>query len=364
MEKRFDIRKYMSRGVAKVIAASLVATASNRKEAAFMRSFARSAFLASKKRAAAEKAGEHVPPFLIASITGRCNLHCAGCYSRANHACGDREPEQLLRAEEWDRIFSEAEALGISYILLAGGEPMLRYDVIRAAAEHRSILFPIFTNGTCLSDRYLALLEEHRNLLPVISIEGGRDVTDARRGAGVYDKITEAMRRIRENGMIFGASVTVTKENMREVYSEAFCDEMYRKGCRAVIFVEYVPADGESGHLAPGEPEQQWMRHQLRTLRRKNRRMVFISFPGDEKSSDGCVAAGRGFFHINAHGGAEPCPFSPYSDCSVRDSSIREALRSPLFYALNAEGLLKDDHVGGCTLYANRERVEQLLKKS
>ena len=113
-------------------------------------------------------------------------------------------------------------------------------------------------------------------------------------------------------------------------------DGLYEKGCRAIIFVEYVPADGESEHLAPGEAEQLWMRRQIRMLRRKHRRMVFIAFPGDEKSSDGCVAAGRGFFHINSHGGAEPCPFSPYSDCSVRDSSIREALR--LDYSAGVSG--------------------------
>ncbi|MBQ6018836.1 MAG: radical SAM protein [Clostridia bacterium] len=364
MKEPFNIQKYMSRGVAKVVAGSLIATATNKKEAAYMRFFARSAFRASKKRAAAEKAGEHIPPFLIASITGRCNLHCAGCYSRANHTCGDREPEQLMRAEEWDHIFAEAKELGISYILLAGGEPMLRYDVLNAAAKYPDILFPIFTNGTCLNDRYLALLNEHRNLLPVISIEGGKDATDARRGTGVYDKVTEAMWRLKQNGMVFGTSVTVTKDNMHEVCSDGFAGELYEKGCRVIIFVEYVPADGESEHLAPGEPEQAWIQRQVRALRRKNRRMVLISFPGDEKSSDGCVAAGRGFFHINAHGGAEPCPFSPYSDCNVRDSSIREALRSPLFYALNAQGLLKDDHIGGCTLYANRERVEQLINQS
>ena len=39
----------------------------------------------------------------------------------------------------------------------------------------------------------------------------------------------------------------------------------------------------------------------------------------------------------------------------------REALRSPLFYALNTKGLLKDDHAGGCTLYANRKEVEQII---
>lgn len=360
---RFNIQTYMTRGVTKVVLSSLLATASNKKEAAFMRSFAKAVSAASKKRKNAEKQGEHIPPFLIASITSNCNLHCAGCYSRANHACADGPVKELMSAQEWDRIFTEADELGISFILLAGGEPLLRTDVIKQAARHPHILFPIFTNGTYLNDNYLALLDEHRNLLPVISIEGDRTTTDSRRGAGVYDKIKTAMQKIKAKGMVFGASVTVAKENMEEVYSDSFVNGLYSDGCKAIIYVEYVPADQISDELAPDEPERDWMKKQIRTLRRKNRGMVFIAFPGDEKSSGGCVAAGRGFFHINAGGGAEPCPFSPYSDCSVRDTSIREALRSPLFYALNTEGLLKDDHAGGCTLYANREHVEQIIAR-
>ncbi|MBR5430274.1 MAG: radical SAM protein, partial [Firmicutes bacterium] len=82
---------------------------------------------------------------------------------------------------------------------------------------------------------------------------------------------------------------------------------------------------------------------------------------GDEKEAGGCIAAGRGFFHINSHGGAEPCPFSPYSDMNVARTSIREALRSPLFQALREGELLADDHVGGCGLYERREQVEALL---
>ena len=75
--------------------------------------------------------------------------------------------------------------------------------------------------------------------------------------------------------------------------------------------------------------------------------MVYISFPGDEKGSGGCVAAGRGFFHINSHGGAEPCPFSPYSDINVKETSLRDAMKSKLFKALQSEGTLLDDHAGG-----------------
>ena len=359
-----NIQRYMTRGVVRVVTDSLRATARNEKESAFMRRFARATRAASKKRAAAERGSEHIPPFLIASITSACNLHCAGCYSRSSNACCDAKPVDQLTAQEWDRIFCEAQELGISFILLAGGEPMLRYDVLQQAAEHPDILFPIFTNGTYLHEKYLDYLDEHRNLLPIISIEGNEAVTDARRGEGVYQKVTAAMQSIRDRGMIFGASVTVTTENLDEVYSDAFLDSLSSLGCKAVIYVEYVPVTDESRHLAPAEAEQKRMRKAVKRLRRARRNMVFIAFPGDEKSSGGCVAAGRGFFHINSHGGAEPCPFSPYSDSNVRDTSLREALKSPLFRALQTEGLLKDDHVGGCTLFMNRERVEAIVNGS
>ena len=361
MAGSINIQAYMTRGVTRVVTDSLRATAKNPEEAAFMKSFALAARKASKQT---EKSGEHIPPFLIASITGTCNLHCAGCYSRANNACCDGESADQLTADEWDRIFAEAEELGISFILLAGGEPMMRYDVIEKAAKHRNILFPIFTNGTFLHEKYLDVLDKNRNLLPIISIEGNEETTDRRRGEGVYKKVNEAMKNIKAGNMIFGVSVTVTKQNMKEVYSDEFINSLYELGCKAVIYVEFVPVDGESEDLAPDENDRQFMRASVRRLRLLKRKMVFISFPGDEKSSGGCVAAGRGFFHINSHGGAEPCPFSPYSDINVRDTSVREALKSPLFYALNTQGLLNDDHVGGCTLYMNKDKVEKIISES
>lgn len=238
---------------------------------------------------------------------------------------------------------------------------MLRYDVIEKAAQHKDILFPIFTNGTYLHEKYLDMLDKNRNLVPIISIEGNEKITDERRGEGVYRQVTNAMQSIKDRGMIFGASVTVTTENINEVYSDEFLDKLYNLGCKAVIYVEFVPVTDESKHLAPGEKEQEFMLKSVKRLRRRKRGMVFISFPGDEKSSGGCVAAGRGFFHINSHGGAEPCPFSPYSDINVKDTSLREALRSPLFRALQTEGLLQDDHIGGCTLYMNRDKVEAII---
>ena len=363
-KEAFDIQAYMTKGVEDVVASALKATLKDPKESMFMVKFAAASKAASRKRRKAEDAGEHIPAFLIASITSACNLHCAGCYSRSNHATVDETPSAQLSAAQWNSIFQEADELGISFILLAGGEPMLRRNVIEAAGKTPNILFPVFTNGTYIDEDYFKLFDECRNLIPVMSIEGEKEVTDARRGEGIYDKLVANMDEFHRRGLIFGASVTVTKENIREVSSPVFLKTLSDRGCRVVIFVEFVPVTDDSKELAPGEEEREYLAEELSRLRREHPEMVYISFPGDEKSSGGCVAAGRGFFHTNSHGGAEPCPFSPYSDINVVNSSLREALKSPLFHALQEQNILDDDHAGGCVLYEKRDQVEALLAQA
>lgn len=361
MDQNFDIQAYLADGVEQVVKDAIKATVKNPRESAFMVKFAAASRAASKRREELEKTGEHIPSYLIASITSRCNLHCEGCYSRCNNATVDSEPVAQMTSEEWLRIFSEADDLGVSFILLAGGEPMLRRDIIEAAGDRQNILFPIFTNGTFIDDQYLSLFDRCRNLVPIMSIEGNQEVTDARRGKGIYSLLMYNMEEFKKRGLIFGASVTVTTENMKEVYSDSFIESLSDRGCKAVIFVEFVPVTEEGKHLAPGDPEREFMADEIERLRREHPEMVFIAFPGDEKSSGGCLAAGRGFFHINSHGGAEPCPFSPYSDVNVRDMGLRDAMHSPLFTALRSGDLLADDHKGGCVLYEKRDQVQALL---
>ncbi len=361
MNESFDLQAYLTAGVEQVVADALKATLKDPRETAFLVQFAAASRAASQKRRRAEDAGEHVPSYLIASITSACNLHCAGCYSRCNHATVDTQPVQQLTDGEWLRIFDEADDMGISFILLAGGEPMLRRDVIEAAGKRKSILFPILTNGTFIDKAYFDLFDRCRNLVPIMSIEGDRDLTDARRGKGVYDRLIANMDEFHRRGILFGASVTVTTENLRHVTSRDFLQSLSDRGCKVVIFVEFVPVTDEARHLAPGEAERQYLADEIARLRAEHPEMVYVSFPGDEKSSGGCVAAGRGFFHINSHGGAEPCPFSPYSDVNIRNTSLRDAMHSPLFTALRNGDFLLEDHAGGCVLYEKRAEVEALL---
>ena len=89
--------------------------------------------------------------------------------------------------------------------------------------------------------------------------------------------------------------------------------------------------------------------------------MIFLSFPGDEEAMGGCLASGRGFFHINAFGAAEPCPVSPFSDRSLKNHSLKEALNSPLFIRLRNSGVQEISHNGGCALFGQEDRIKEML---
>ena len=104
---QIDIQEHMTKGVERIVAEAIKATLRNPRESAFMARFAASSRKASKKRKQAQQQGEHIPPFLIASITSQCNLHCAGCYSRCTNATVDTAPAELLSSEEWTRIFRD-----------------------------------------------------------------------------------------------------------------------------------------------------------------------------------------------------------------------------------------------------------------
>ena len=310
-----------------------------------------------KKREQNEKIGLHVPPFIIASITSSCNLHCAGCYARASGACSEQPVQKELSVAEWGNVMEEASALGVSFMLLAGGEPMMRRDVIERAAKQKNMIFPIFTNGSLVDDAYLALFDANRNLIPVFSIEGDAGVTDKRRGTGAYAIVQDAMGQMQQKNMLFGTSITVTKENLKAVTADAFVEQLGEKGCGLLFFVEYVPVEENTAHLALGEADIRTMETQVAILKEKFDKMMIVSFPGDEEKMGGCLASGRGFFHINPNGGAEPCPFSPYAQMNVRDRSIKEVLQSAYFEKLrNIAALAGRD--GGCTLFREESKVK------
>lgn len=361
MNNSFDLSEYMSKGIENIVKSALKSSIKNPRESAFLIKYILEVEVAKNKRNILESKGEHIPPFLMASIATNCNLLCKGCYARANKTCGNNLSSNEMTEERWGSIFEEAKKLGISFVLLLGGEPLMRRDVIEKAALFKEIIFPIFTNGTMIDKDYINLFDKNRNLVPMISIEGNKEQTDCRRGIGTYKLIMTSMESLNKKGILFGGSITVTIENIITVTSKEFVGQLYNKGTRALLFAEYVPVTKDTENLAPTDKERLILEEKIEELRKEFENVVFLSFPGDEKYSGGCLAAGRGFFHINANGGAEPCPFSPYSDINLNICSLREALKSQLFKKIKDNEMLLGEHDGGCLLFQKEDEVKALL---
>lgn len=308
-----------------------------------------------------EKQGLHIPPFLIASIASSCNLHCSGCYARADGMCADSQGQDM-DTENWKQVFAEASELGVSFILLAGGEPLLKPEVIETAASFKNMIFPVFTNGLLL-EQHLEFFDTNRNMVPVISIEGDSRQTDQRRGNGIADKISGIMNELKKRGVLFAVSITVTSENVHNITKDLYMKELRDKGCGVVFYVEYVPMENETDYLVLNSRELEQMTDRILHLKKQCKDMVLLSFPGDEQLMGGCLAAGRGFFHISPTGAAEPCPFSPFSQMNVKDQNLKEVLQSQFFRQVREIEGEAEEHFGGCTLFRYEEKVKHLIEK-
>ena len=360
----FDLADYMSGSIRHIMATAYKNVLSNPREAKFaykmQRIFAKSE---KRRKKVADEEGIDVPPFLISSISTTCNLHCKGCYARSNGIAEDKESERkaTITPDQWKQIFTEAAAMGINFSLLAGGEPMMRRDILEAVAGVNDMIFPIFTNGTLIGPTYLEFLRKHLNMVPIISLEGTAIGTDERRGQGVFKRAMESMELLKQADLFFGTSITVTTENYLQVTSPEFIDTLRGYGCKIVFFIEYVPTETGTEHLAFSESHVAEMEQLLEMRRQEYGDIIFLSFPGDEKALGGCLASGRGFFHIGPDGSAEPCPFSPFSDSNVVELGLRGALRSPLFRKIRAARALGWEHTGGCTLFEHKTEIEKMV---
>lgn len=357
------LSEYLNKGIKRIISDVLIHSEGNPNELAFIAGFYKFSITAAKRRAKLEKHGDHIPAFLISSIADQCNLKCTGCYARENEQCSDISSERQLSSKAWNDIFNQASDLGISFHLLAGGEPLLRKEVIVSASKIKDTVFPIFTNGTLMNEEYLDLFDANRNLKLFFSLEGDQELTDARRGTGTFEAVLSSMQMLHSRNIPFGASITVTSQNLTLITSDKYIDMLGNRGCRFVIFVEYVPVSELTGGMSLNNSDRITLENEEQRIQERFRKVLFLSFPGDEKYFGGCLAAGRGFFHINPYGDAEACPFSPYSDRSLVNYSLLDAIRSPFFKKLAEKGLVGGEHTGGCALFRKKDSVAGILSE-
>jgi len=207
----------------------------------------------------------------------------------------------------------------------------------------------------------LKRLKKQKNVLPIISMEGQREHTNNRRGKGVYEYLENIITRIKDNNIFFGASFTMTRQTFDIITDESFIESVVKLGCKLFFFIDYIP-------VQEGTEDMELTLEQSRSVFglingfRDKFPALFVAFPGDEEQFGGCLSSGRGFVHISPDGSLEPCPFAPYSDSSLKDLSLTEALQSKFLQTIRENRDKLDEANGGCALWVQREWVRSLLE--
>nr|MBQ4454095.1 radical SAM protein [Clostridia bacterium] len=299
----------------------------------------------------------NIPWAILLDPTTACNLHCTGCWA------ADYEKNINLSFDEMDDIICQGKKIGIYFYLFSGGEPLVRKkDIIRLCEKHDDCMFTAFTNGTLIDESFAKEMLRVKNFAPAISLEGFDEATDARRGKGVYSQVLKAMKILHDNKLVYGISCCYTSENYDDITSEAYWDMMIKNGAFFVWYFHYMPVGNDASPILLLTPNQrELVYHRIRHYR-STKPLFAIDFQNDGEYINGCIAGGRRYMHINANGDAEPCAFIHFADSNIRNKSLLDILRSPLFKAYHDNQPFNENMLQPCPMLENPNKLRKIIK--
>ena len=306
-----------------------------------------------------EKYNCNIPWAILLDPTSACNLHCTGCWA------AEYGNKLNLSFDELDSIITQGKELGVYMYLYTGGEPLVRKDDIIALCEkHNDCVFSSFTNGTLIDEAFADEMLRVKNFIPAISLEGFEEATDSRRGDGVYQKVVHAMQILHERKLPYGISSCYTSVNYNSITSEAFYDKLIEMGAYFIWYFHYMPVGNDAAPELLPTPEQRELVYRRIREYRQTKPLFVMDFQNDAEYVGGCIAGGRRYLHINANGDVDPCAFIHYSDSNIREKSLLDCLRSPLFMAYHDNMPFNDNMMQPCPMLENPDELPRMVNLS
>jgi MoaA/NifB/PqqE/SkfB family radical SAM enzyme len=301
----------------------------------------------------------NVPWAILLDPTSACNLHCTGCWA------AEYGHNYNLDYDTIDSIIRQGKKLGIYMYIYTGGEPTVRKnDLMKLCTAHSDCEFLAFTNGTLIDDSFCNEMLRVKNFIPAISLEGFEAANDNRRGKGAYQKATHAMALLKDHKLPFGLSVCYTSANFNDINSEAFFDKMIDMGAMFSWFFHYMPVGNDAVPSLMVTPQQRTALYRHICQIRNTKPLFCMDFQDDGIHVGGCIAGGRRYLHINAKGDVEPCVFIHYSNTNIHNTTLLDALRSPIFQAYHDNQPFNSNHFRPCPMLENPQELPRLVKNS
>jgi heme d1 biosynthesis radical SAM protein NirJ len=151
-------------------------------------------------------------PVVIWNLIRRCNLTCKHCYALS----ADHDYAGELNTAEVFEVMDDLKGFGVPVLILSGGEPLLRPDILDIGRRAREMRFYVglSTNGTLIDAAWADRIAQVGFDYVGISLDGIGAVHDRfRRLQGAFNRSLGAVRLLRDRGVRVGLRYTMTDMN-------------------------------------------------------------------------------------------------------------------------------------------------------
>jgi radical SAM protein with 4Fe4S-binding SPASM domain len=158
------------------------------------------------------------PPFMVSyGITRKCNLSCKHCYSEST----DQASPDELSTEEAFRLMDDLSGWGIGLLIIDGGEPLCRDDLLDIVkySSSKGIRTTIGSNGTLIDKAMATKMLEAGVMAVAISVDGSDARThDSFRGIdGAFEQTMKGIEACRDAGLPFQLNMVVRKDTLPQL---------------------------------------------------------------------------------------------------------------------------------------------------
>jgi radical SAM protein with 4Fe4S-binding SPASM domain len=249
-------------------------------------------------------------------LTHRCNLRCVHCYLAGNFErhidnYNEMSPSRILA------LIDEITEAGCLYLLITGGEPLLRKDFpeIYSHAKKRGLVITVFTNGTLITDRVLDLFEDMPPQLVEISIYGATASTYEKITGvpGSYEKCLNAITKLVERKIPVGLKTILMTVNRNEFFAMEDIAKNFGVKFRfdAAIFPRI---NGDKSPIGLRVPAAEAIEKEFSDAERARQWVKYFQRSQDNLPNNKLFNCGAGLtgFHIDSYGNLQPCIMTNY----------------------------------------------------
>lgn len=155
--------------------------------------------------------GEIRAPYLVDwAMTGRCDLSCRHCRGF---------PQEEISTERARRLTGEIAELGPGWVIVEGGEPLLRDDLFELLGRLRGegLEVHLITNGMMITPEIVTVLKQ-LGIRVMVSIDGAtRETYERVRGGASFERVLRSARRYARAGLLEAVNFTILKANYPEI---------------------------------------------------------------------------------------------------------------------------------------------------